>query len=227
MLESLTPTEILVVIVAYVDLRYAVIRLQKIIKNLEKEMSNPHLPAINPEKLPGKKAKDESNFPWLLIIWLSVGAVFVLTGCGSTREDHKQETRQDQSTTKTTETDTKTVPGPEGPVVAEVVQKVTVTETLAHGQTASDGTSITTIQPPAIVSAVGDLAAGGVKAAASGSPWAPFVAIGTSLITAAVGAYAVKKQTEAKAANERADEHKADADAGWALVTEKTKEVRT
>jgi hypothetical protein len=137
----------------------------------------------------------------------------LLVGCGTTREESSHEVRQDQSTTRTTTTATKTVPGPDGPVVAEVVETVSVAEQVGKSEANGTGTAATTVQLPPIL----DHATKVVSTVASaGTPWGMIATGAGAVVTAIATAFATSKSAKADAERKRADEHKRDADEGWA-----------
>jgi hypothetical protein len=149
--------------------------------------------------------------------------LLLLTGCGAVREESSHEVRQDQSTVRTTTTATKTVPGVDGPVVAEVVETISIAEQVGRGETNGTGTASTTVQLPPIL----DHATKVVSTVASaGTPWGMLATGAGAVITAVATAFATSKSAKADAERKRADEHKRDADEGWAhaIGTKKTPE---
>ena len=167
---------------------------------------------------PGKnlfELRESLHSPRMRCLLFALVAALTLVGCGSKREEQSQETREDQKIIVTTTVAEKTVAGADGnPVVVEVIKTTTTSEEKSAGKSVGLLTSTTTLTLPPIIEAIPKLVTDVVKGSPAG-PWVTMVGYATA---AQSGFWAVKKQTEAKANKDRAEEHKLDAAEGWAHV---------
>jgi len=139
-------------------------------------------------------------------------SILLLSGCGSTRADTAHEVQQGQSTTRTTATATKTVAGADGPIVSEVVETITTTETVSTGETSADGTSVTTLQLPPVAASTVRIGAAVAQSAAGGAPVSTVV---TGIVSALLMAWAAHKTAQASGERKRADLNEKDSIEGW------------
>jgi len=134
--------------------------------------------------------------------------VAFLAGCGSKREESQR--RQEHAKTATVErirTERSTLAADGTPFV-EVTMTTRTLEQVTQSQADTLITSETTLRLPEISTAVALVAgAGGV------TPWGALAGLA---VTALTGAYAAHQSAKAGAERKRAEEHKADANEGWA-----------
>ena len=138
-------------------------------------------------------------------------AVVFLAGCGAKREESQR--RQEHAKTATVErirTERSTLAADGTPFV-EVTMTTRTLEQVTQSQADTLITSETTLRVPEISAAVALVAgAGGV------TPWGPLAGLAGLVVTALTGAYAANQSAKAGAERKRAEEHKADANEGWA-----------